>query len=154
MESQPGYMKALQILYKALLIGQLLFAAIAILLVSKGIGASAVGIPASALFYVAIGLSVVAVGMSYKLFVQRVEEAKKQPGLTDKLEGYRAAFILQLGLCEGPGLFSIICYFLIGDIRVLILLVLLILNFFSLYPTKRKLVRQLELGSDEESMFE
>lgn len=154
MEPQPNYLRSLQILYKALLIGQLLFAVIVMLLVSKGIAGSGIGISGNTFFYVAIGLSVVAVGMSYRLFGQKIEEAKQQDSLTAKLDGYRGAFILQLALCEGPALFSIICYFLTGYNMVLILLALLILNFIKLSPTKPKVIQQLELDSEEESLFD
>jgi hypothetical protein len=153
MDPQPNYIKSLQILFKALFIGQLLFALMVILLGLRGVAGSSVGVPTNIFFYFTLGVSIVAIGMSYKLFNQRIDQAKQQESLTGTLEGYRAVFILQLGLSEGPALLSIIGYFLTGYNLVLILLAILTGNFITLYTTKSKVVRQLGLGSTEESLF-
>ena len=153
MQTQPGYFKSLQILYKALFIGLLLFGSIAILLVKNGF-ATGNNFPADIFLYVAIALSVTLVSLSYKLFNKKLEEAKQQNNLGDKLNGYRAAFILQLALCEMPGLFTIICYLLTGSKMFMWLLLLLLLNFGSRYPTKSKLIQQLELDMEEENMLD
>lgn len=61
--------------------------------------------------YLVIIIASLFVGMSYKLFNQKIEEAKQPRDLTGKLDGYRAAFIMQVALGEGPSLFAIIGYF-------------------------------------------
>ncbi|HEY4876712.1 MAG TPA: hypothetical protein VIH86_14130 [Puia sp.] len=154
MQAQPGYVKSLQILHNALLIGLLLFALIVILLVKNGFAATGNNFPADIFLYIAIAMSVILVAMSYKLFNQKLEEAKQENNLEDKLNGYRAAFILQLALCEAPGLFAIICYFLTGNKMLLGLLFLLVVNFGSSHLTKSKLVQQLELDDEEASMLD
>ena len=155
METQGNAVKALQILYKALLAGQLLFAIMVILLFARGILSPAITNPAATIFfYVAIGLSVAATAFSYKLFAQKLEEAKQQKTPTEKFNGYRAALILQLGLCEMPALFVIICYFLTGNKMLLALLILLLLNFARLYPIRSKIIQQLELDQDAESVLD
>jgi hypothetical protein len=68
MQTQPGYLKSLQILYSALLIGLLLFALIVILLVRNGFAVTGNNFPVDIFLYGAIVLSVISVGMSYKLF--------------------------------------------------------------------------------------
>jgi membrane protein implicated in regulation of membrane protease activity len=113
MEIQGNYVRALQILYKALLGAQLFFAAILIILFATGGLAGTITVSTANIFiYVALAIAVLSVGMSYKVFNQKAGEAKRQNDLTDKLNGYRAAVIMQLALCEGPGLVSIIFYFL------------------------------------------
>jgi cobalamin biosynthesis protein CobD/CbiB len=154
-EAQSNYIKTLQILFKALLLGPLLFIAIVIVLFATGALIPGItGATANIFLYVVIVVAVLATTMSYKLFSQKLEEAKQQNDLTNKLDGYRAAFILQLALCEGPALFSVICYFLTENKMLLVVLLFLVLNFARLYPTKTKIVQQLELDDNEESMFD
>ncbi len=155
MEAQSNYIKALQILFKALLLGPLLFIAIVTILFATGALIPGIsGATANIFLYVVIMVAVLAVTMSYKLFNQKLEEAKQQNNLTGKLDGYRASFILQLALCEAPALFAVICYFLTENKALLVVLLLLVLNFARLYPTKPKVVQQLELDDNEESMFD
>ncbi len=155
METQTGYTKALQIMYKALLAGPLLFIAIVILLYAKAGLTPAIDKGTGNIFmYVVIIVAVSCVVMSNKLFNQKLEETKQRSDLIGKLDGYRAAFILQLALCEGPSLFAIICYFLTENKAVLIILAFVLLNFARLYPAKPKIVQQLELDESEESMFD
>jgi hypothetical protein len=114
-----------------------LFALIVILLVKNGFARTGNNFPVDVFLYGAIVSSVISVGMSYKLFNQKLEEAKQQNNLVVKLNGYRAAFILQLALCKAPGLFTIICYFLTGNKMLLWILFLLVLNFGSRHVTKQ-----------------
>ena len=155
METQTGYIKALQIMFKALLAGPLVLAAIAILLYSqKGLTSLVDKRTGNVFMYVAIIITISCVAMSYKLFSQKLEEAKQQSDLTEKLNGYRAAFITQLGLCEGPSLFAVICYFLTGNVALLVILAFALLNFGRIYPTKQKITQQLELDNQEENMVD
>jgi hypothetical protein len=154
MESKANDLRAIQILYKALLVGQILFAAIALFVVESGRFTLHNAELGNILLIVAVILSVGGVAFSYSLFEKRMEIVKQQNDLSSKLEGYRAALIMQLGLSEFPALLAIIFYFITGNHAFLIIIILLLVNFLNLYPSRNKIVKQLELNSEEEAILE
>ena len=156
MESKANDLKAIQTLYKALLVGQLLFAAIAFVITRTKNGGLAFDDPSISNIFliIAIALAIVCVSSSYILFRKKISDINQQDDLSIKLQGYRAALILQLALAEAPTLLAIIFFMLTGSSYLLILVVALLLNFLNLYPSKNKLAQQLELNDQEQAMFE
>ncbi|MBS1598265.1 MAG: hypothetical protein JST75_08565 [Bacteroidetes bacterium] len=154
MESKANDLKTIQILYKALLAGQLIFAAIITFLVTTGRAPSQSTSASNVFLIVAVVVALACIPAGYILFRQRIEVVKQQNDFSAKLEGYRASLILQLGLSEMPALLAIIMYFMTSNQSFLILLVLLFVNFLNLYPSRNKIVKQLELNSEEEAMLE
>jgi hypothetical protein len=154
MDAKQNQLKAMQAFFKILLVAMFLFALSALLLV--GIGVSRSGNPSfhKALLVAGLILAVLLVGFSYPLFNRKLEAVKAGPELTPRLEGWREACIFQMALSVGPTLFSIIGYLLTADWIFLLLIGLLILNFLNLFPTKKKLVQQLDLSSQEADLFE
>ncbi len=154
MDSKPSYLKSLQIIFRAMFLGQLMFAAIMLFLVMSGKLNSPNAELGNILLTVAVAISVGAVAAAYVLFRNRVEIAKQQNNLTAKLDGYRAAYVIQLALSEGPTLLAIIFYFVSGNRALWIVIVLLLINFLNLSPSKSKISQQLELNGEEESMLD
>jgi hypothetical protein len=141
---------ALNILHKAMLAGQVLFATVCFyMLYSKTV------IPAlqdldKILQVLAITLSAAGFFAGNFLFKKRLLQAKESPaGLTEKFAIYRSACILQWALLEGPGIFSIICFFLTGNYAFLALAATVILLFVILGPSKIKIAFQLGVTEDE-----
>jgi hypothetical protein len=85
------------------------------------------------------------------LFKKRIEIAKGKNNLIGKMAEYRGAIILKLAPLEGGSFFSIIAFFITGNIIFLSLSALIILMFILNQPTKEKAIADLELNYDEEN---
>jgi hypothetical protein len=83
-----------------------------------------------------------------------MNDIKNKSSLTEKLNDYRAAFILRDALLEGAALFAIIAYMICNELILLGVAILLVLIFVFIKPTKDKLIKDLELSSDETVIIE
>src|SRR5580698_5084632 len=111
MEPQPNDLKAIRILYFALLAGQILFALIVTVLVETGIISNGMNSLTSVIQVAIIVIAAVAIPASFFLFRKRLSDIGPEEDLGKKLEKYRAALIIRMALCEFPAMFAIIAYF-------------------------------------------
>ena len=151
MEPQPNDLKAIRILFFALLIGQLIFAIIVTTLIESGLLSGGNYTVTSVMQVALIVITVVTVPASFILFRKRLALINPEDELGKKLELYRAALILRMALCEMPVLFAIIIYFVTHDRSFLWMTIILIVNFLFIYPSKDKIINQLQLNSSEQS---
>lgn len=96
----------------------------------------------------------IAVAVSYWLFGLRVQAAKQQISLSDKLNTYRSATIIRFALIEGASLLTVVFYLLTGNLVLLgiasIGLVVLALH----HPNPLKLKMDLDLSPVELARLE
>jgi hypothetical protein len=151
MEPQPNDIKAIRVLYLALLAGQLLFAILVAVLVETGVLSNGVQSVTSIFQVAVLVIAATTVPASFFLFRKRLSDISSEEPLDKKLEKYRAALILRMALCEMPALFAIIAYFLTHNRSFLWMTILLIINFLFIYPTNSRIIDQLQLGSSEQS---
>lgn len=142
--------KALTIIHKVLLVGQILFIAICIFLVSaKMINPVPEELDrifqVTALVLSAAGFFVGATLLKKKILLLRNMDADAK----EKFTLYRAACIFQWALMEGPCLFCIVCFFLTGNYAFVALASVLILLFAMQAPSKVKIAFHLGLRGDE-----
>lgn len=136
----PGIFKSMQLLHRALLFGQVLFALLAFYLVYTGKFDAAYLQHDQIFQLIAILFSVAGFFGGSKLFKNKIEDiSKSNTDAKERLEGYKAAAIIQWALLEGPTLFAIICFLLVGNYAFLALAIALILVFTILAPTKIKI---------------
>jgi hypothetical protein len=151
METTSNDLKAIRILYFALLIGQLLFAIIVTVLVETGLLSNGIRSLTPLLQVAIIIIAAVAIPVSFFLFRRRLADLNPEEELGKKLEKYRAALILRCALCEMPALFAILAYFITTNRSFLWLVIVLIGNFLLIYPSREKILNQLQLNSSERS---
>ena len=104
------------------------------------------------IFFIAdLIIAAMSIFMAPRLYKKRITDALS-PGLTlmDKLNIYRSALILYLALCEGPGLFAVIVYFLTGYKLLLIVIAVVLLAMLQKRPEKSKIFNELQLSSQEQ----
>jgi hypothetical protein len=151
------YFKMLSTLCYALIGGLLVFVAISIVVSSNNIGnRSLIGNEDSVNFIFYIMVAVIALGGiagSFIIFKNKLPGIKQKGSLAERLQDYRAAVILRYALLEGPGIFSIIVYFLTGEMKVLIATVVIILLMVYSMPNREKLINDLELSSSEAAVI-
>ncbi len=154
MESKAKDLKALQILFIALLIGQVVLGGIACFLVSHGVSNPSLRSITYILLIVTAFMSIGALAAGYILFHKRLDRLRGLTDLSMKVQDYRAACILKWALFEFPCLLSIIFYLETGQQAFLAVAGLLLLNFINNYPSKNKVLADLDLSSQEAESFE
>jgi hypothetical protein len=151
MEPRPNDLKAIRILYIALLAGQILFALIVTILVETGMLSTGINSLTPVLQVAIILIAAVAIPASFFLFRKRLTEIDPEENLGKKLEKYRAALIIRMALCEFPVMFAIIIYFITHDRSFLWIVIVLISNFLFIFPSNSKITNSLQLNSSEQS---
>jgi hypothetical protein len=152
-QTTQQYFKALTVLHFALTTGITLFIVLAYFLE----GAMAQGNSetlASIFEYMVPALAFICIAAGNVVYKKRMNDIKTKNSLAEKLNDYRAAFILRDALLEGAALFAVIAYMLCGEWILLGVAILLLLIFIFIKPTKDKLIKDLELSSDETVIIE
>ena len=147
---KSGILKALLILHKAMLAGQLIFLLLSFYLVYTNSITESLQYLDHVLQVVAIACSVGGFYIGTVLFKRKLLAAKemhKNP--KEKLAVYKQGCILQWALMEGPCLFVIICFLFTGNYAFLALAVILLLPFAMMAPSKLKIVFHLQISEDE-----
>ena len=151
MNSSSGF-KALNILHKTLLTGQIIFMAVVVVAAYSKMQLPVVSEEMGRILQVIVLL--LAAGGFFAgsaLFKKQLLKIREMQIATvkEKFTVYRSACILQWALLEGPCLFSIICFFLTGNYAFIALTTVLILVFTMLGPAKLKIALQLGISEEE-----
>ncbi|CAN5196622.1 hypothetical protein BH11BAC6_BH11BAC6_14540 [soil metagenome] len=148
-QQQSNYIKSLNILFNALVTGQALFALVAYALVATGNFKSTMPGVENIFVYVVAALLIGGRFGGTMLYKTRLQQAIAAPTITEKLNLYRAAFLIRCALLEGPVLFAIITYLLTNATQLIILAAFGILLFLTLKPVKEKIAKELEISVKE-----
>jgi hypothetical protein len=153
MEAKPQttrtYFLALQIVYYALIAGQVIFAFLTFYLIRSGLFDSEQTELRNIFIYIVPIFVVGGLLISHLMYKSLLNNAKGNKNLYDKLTTYRSALIIRYALLEGPSFFAIVVYLLTGDYLFLGMSGLVILVFFTLKPTVERAINDLELHSEE-----
>ena len=147
---QGGALKALNIIHKVLMTGQILFAAICIYLTYSKI----IGPPAKELDKVlqVVALIIAAGGIfaGLSFFKKKLMQLREmQTSAKEKFDLYKSACIVQWALLEGPSLFCIICFLLTGNYAFVAIVVVILFLFAMMAPSKAKILLQLQISESE-----
>jgi divalent metal cation (Fe/Co/Zn/Cd) transporter len=96
----------------------------------------------------------IAVALSYWLFGVRLNVAKQQTSLSDKLNTYRAATILRFALIEGAALLTVVFYLLTGNLVLLGIAGIGVVVLLLHHPNLVKLKMDLDLSPADLSRLE
>jgi hypothetical protein len=143
-------LKTMQILYKALLTGQVIFFGLAIWLRSRGMVQK---VDAS----IDRGLQIAAVLSGFVLIWLGLWYYRKQIGqlkdtsmpVAEKLKAYQAVSIIKWSLTEGPNLLCAVGYLLTGTWSFLALGAVILFVFAGYNPQKAMVMRELGLGEED-----
>jgi hypothetical protein len=150
-------LRALKILFAALVLGVCLFTLVVVIVNQlNGPVMEAKGLQYKNVFLlVAAILAGICLLAAHYLYNKRVTLTKNSAlFLADKLNQYRATFILYLALCEGPALFSIIIFFLTGNYTVLIITAVMLTAMLVKAPLLKRIVTVLNLDWKEQQELE
>ena len=147
---QGNGLKVLNVIHKALMMGQILFASVCIYLIySKIVLPSAKDL--NRVFQVVtlvITTGAIFAGMSF--FKRKLLQIREmQTAAREKFDLYRKACIVQWALLEGPSIFCIICFFVTGNYAFLALVLVILFLFAMAAPSKLKILLQLQISESE-----
>jgi hypothetical protein len=140
--------KSVQIIFLALLAGQIIFLFISVFLVQSGNVK-----PNDDLFLILfivdlmiITPAIVVGPMIYRGFIERANSKKLTQ---EKFVLYRQGVIIKLALVEAPTIFSIVGYLLTGSVLFLILAIGVLILFFFHKPTLEKFAEDFNIPLSE-----
>lgn len=143
-------MKSLNIIYLALILGQLAFMAVAVFIASDTVP-NAENMSLLRTFIPVVSVSTVAI--SYVLYNKRREQGAELEDLTEKTLHYRTSNITRWALVEAGNLFAVVSVLLTGSKFFLIFFALGMGIFIVYRPTIRGFVNDYNLSSSEEKVL-
>ena len=144
-----NYLKAISVLFTALFAGQVIFAVLAFALVSTGSFSSMMP-EAENIFFILVPALIISARLGgTALYKKKIQEALNTGTVSEKLSLYRAALITRCALLEGSVLFAIITYLLTNKIALLAFAAGGLLLFYTLKPTKEKIINELNISAEE-----
>jgi MFS family permease len=148
-QSSKEYFHALQIIYFALIAGQVLFGLLTFYLIQSGLFDGDQKDLRNIFIYIVPVFVVGGIFGSHIMFKKVLNEAKRKPSLYEKISAYRSALIVRYALLEGPSFFGIVVFLITGDYLFLGMNGLIIAVFFTLMPTVNRAVNDLELSAND-----
>ena len=148
-QTSKEYFKALQIVYYALIAGQVLFGLLAFYLIQTRLFDGDQKELRDIFIYIVPVFVAGGLFGSGILFKSRLNLAKEKTSLYEKMSDYRSALIVRYALLEGPSFFGIVVFLITGDYLFLGMSGLIIAVFFTLMPTANRAVNDLELSAND-----
>lgn len=147
--NNTDFLRSISILFTAMLAGQIIFAALALVLVYTGNFSSSMP-QAENIFFILVPALIISGRLAgTTLYKKKVQQARDAGTIAEKRSLYRAAFITRCALLEGPILFAIITYLLTNKTELLAFAAGGILLFYMLKPGKEKIANELQVSENE-----
>lgn len=149
-QTSRQYFFFLTVVHSAMLLGQVMFGAIAWFLQQRGDMGSQDLASLSVLRLVVPGVLIAGLLGNQFLTRTRLPQLQQQARLGDKLLGYRTLLIIRYALLEAPVLLALVTYLLTGEMTVLLVAAAIAAYFASLRPTRAGTIQALQLRDDEQ----
>jgi len=142
------YFRALQILFFALLIGQI--SVVAVLYVIHNPAESDAPQDAT-IFKLALTILLALLsGFAFFMNRKKLESARAQTTLKEKLTDYRTACIIKWAPLEAGALISAVLFFVTGNAFFLGFATMMIVFFATQFPSRQRLINELDLTATEQ----
>lgn len=153
----PEQFRANQIIWLALLAGQILMAMVFVFLISQtegGLNFGKIGDPVSMFLMIAIVLSVSCTALSFFMYNKRKEEIPSLKNLDEKIMHFRSTFILRASLLNGATMVCLIFMFMEENLLYLILALILMSILTRVRPTVDQFKNDYPLTSSERNQLQ
>ena len=147
-----SYFKVLDLLFYALLAGQLLFAFITLGLTYTASWQATVDSQSMYYFMVLIVVAGAYYGGNY-IYKGMMDKIKAMKNLLKKFDQMRRAFIIKFALLEAGSFISLVFYILTTDYMFLIIAFIIIFLFFISKMNKEKIINDMNLSSEEKQVL-
>lgn len=151
MISIKEYIRANQVMFFALIMGQLFFAAFAVVLVQvKGMNIGKTNLDEVFMYLVPI-ITLTGILGGFMVFRSKLALIKENKDLLEKFAQYRSVLIMRWALFEGPSFISIIAYLITSNFVYLVIAGLIIGVFLMTIPSRETLEKDLERTWEEKN---
>jgi hypothetical protein len=150
METITKTMKSLNVIYLALILGQLAFMAVAIFIANDSLP-DVENMSLLRTFIPVVSVSTVAI--SYVIYNKRREQGAELDDLTAKTLHYRTSNIIRWAVVEAGNLFAVVSVLLTGSMFFLIFFALGMGVFLVYRPTIKGFVNDYNLSTSEEKVL-
>ncbi|HMU97419.1 MAG TPA: hypothetical protein PLC61_07710 [Chitinophagales bacterium] len=130
------YFKQLQLLH-----GALTFGVLVILIVFQYVLPKQEHLVNQQAVYFGVGIAVVCVIVSRIVFVNITTKNRVKEQMKEKLDAYRSAFVIQIGILEGGAIFNAILLYLFGSEINFAMSLALVFLMITRRPTKKDVYR-------------
>ncbi|HEX7356439.1 MAG TPA: hypothetical protein VF270_01870 [Ignavibacteriaceae bacterium] len=145
---QANYFPSLNLIFFALLIGQLIYFFVGIFLIQSGNINGFGGMNTVFMFITPVVVLSSIIASKY-IYTKQVTEFDKSLPLVNKMTSYRTATIIKLALLEGANIFSISIMIITASYFYAALFLIITALFFLNRPTKEKLIMDYEISDDD-----
>ncbi|MEO1448179.1 MAG: hypothetical protein AAFV07_01560 [Bacteroidota bacterium] len=146
--SNASYLRVLQILFGALIMGLVAFSAIVFFLVEgQEMGGSDLGMQ---FLIIVVGVTVASIAAGMLISKRVLDDIKPDAKVGEKLDRYRSAQLVRYVTAEGPGLLAQIGFLLTGEKQYFALGALLLGYLLWMRPTRDKIIQDLNLNQEEQ----
>jgi hypothetical protein len=143
-------MKKLQTVYKALLMGQVLFAGLAVFIRMQGVITNVSEQTSRILQVVAVVFAFSSIWAGMSVYSKRIAAARvSDTSAEKKLSEYTSTSLIKWAMTEGPCLFCIAGYLLTGNWSFIGLGAIILFVFAGYAPQKSKIIAELGLNELE-----
>ena len=149
-----SYFKTLNLIYIAMVAGQIIFGLVAYFLLQSTKFESEFPDMRDVFIYIVPIFVLGGIFGSTAVFTKTIFNARSLENLSDKLIEYRSALVMKYALLEGPSFFAIVIYLLTGDTVFLGMAGLILMVFILNRPGIAKAEMDLALDADEKLNLE
>lgn len=146
------YFRALQILFFALLIGQI-SVVIVLYIVHTPVESEGVQDDKTFMLILTVALALLS-GFAFFMNRKKLESARAQTTLKEKLADYRSACIIKWAPLEGGALISAVLFFVTGNVFFLSFAATMIAFFATQFPSRQRLINELDLTANEQMILD
>ncbi len=151
------YIKSLQLLHRAMMIGVILFCSIAVYIINQVNNAPKLDEQLHQItIYLAPVIALLGIFLSTILYKKNIDNILITSNLSlgQKLEQYRKACIIRWAFLEGAMLFCTVLLFITGKYYYLIFIFILLVFFIMYAPSKEQIAAHLQLNADDRYILE
>ena len=141
------FLKTLKLIHISLVVGLALFAGLAYFQIGGFTIASA---DSNIMLYVVPTIAIVGYFGSKYIFGLQIQKIVKEAPLSQKLQQYFSASVIQYAVIEGPGFLALFGYYISGNALFLVIAICLIVYLYTRKPTYQKLKNELQLSYAEQ----
>jgi len=145
------YFRMLNILFYALIAGQVIFALVIVYLKLTGVSLNNFPEYKQTLLYAFPFIVLAGIYASQAVYKSKLVPIKAKTDLREKMSDFRTACIIRWALLEVPGSLSLIICFLTGDLLFIAVAAIVIGYFLMIRPSIEKTIIDLELDFEDQT---
>ena len=149
--SAGAFLKKMSVLHFVFVVGMIVFAIVAY--VQNGSTEIDISNTNDPYFIAVPSAAIAGILLSMLIYKNRINALSNTASLKDKLLRYQTARIVKYLLLEVPILFGLVIYMNTGNMFYLLVSVMVLIYFFTLFPRREKIIKELNMDRQQQILF-